>query len=115
MGRLLLPHANATVTKVTASGGQGDGWEGPTAGAARWEGEADAFVRDTRRREQNGDRTEFVDVRLVSLPEGVPVEASDTLTLTYRDEEIEVPALAVIRHQPPPGVPGGTVVEATPS
>ena len=114
-GALVLAHANAEIVKVTKSGGQGDGWEGPTDGPTRWEGRADAFVRNYRRREMSDGRTEYVDVRRVNLPDGVPVETTDTLTLIYKGEQLVVPVLNLVTNEAPPGVPGGTVVEVEPS
>lgn len=112
---LRLPHANATITKVTDPGSSDDWDDAATTGPTRWEGKADAFVRDTRRREINDGRTDFVDVRTVSLPEGVSVAAGCTLTLTYRGAQLVVPVLTLVAHTAPPGVPGGSVVEVEPS
>lgn len=112
---LRLPHANAAITKVTEPGSADDWDQSSTTGATRWQGEADAFVRDTRRREVNDGRTDYVDVRIVNLPEGVSVATGCTLHLTYRDEQLVVPVLTLVAHVAPPGVPGGTVVEVEPS
>ena len=106
-----LPHANAVLTKIEAAGGTPDWDDAATAGATKWEGQADAFIRDTRRREISDGRTDWIDVRRVSLPEGIQVETSDVLTLTFRGEQLIVPVLALLAHEAPPGVSGGSVVE----
>lgn len=108
-----LPHGNARITAVTGKGYSED-WDsaGTTAASARWTGVADAFVVDERRNVYDGERASTVVTRSVVVPAELDVRIGDSLTMTYQGAPLTLRVKGLVEQEPPPGVPGTTVVEA---
>lgn len=110
-----LPHSNARLTKITRPGTADDWDEAAGAGPTLWEGDSDAYVRDTRRFETTGERSDLIPVRLITLPAEVACSVGDTLYLTWNGQDLVLPVRAVTTHAAPSGVPGESVAEAEPT
>lgn len=106
-----LPHANASVTSVTAHGYTDDWSSASAAGSVTWTGTADAVVRDERRNVYGNGESSTVISRTVVVPADLALTIGDTLTVTWRGAASSMVVKGIVRREPPRGVSGTTLVE----
>jgi hypothetical protein len=108
---LRLPHRNAVLTSI-GRGAQSDEWDRAGGSAVTfWAGRADALVSDETREVAGSGSSSVTTVRSVVISSELAVEVGDTLTLEWRGAQLVAQANGVLRREPPPGVPGTTLVE----
>lgn len=105
----MLPHSNATLTKV-AGGGTSEDYDAPAgADTQKWAGRVGVYVQERTERVTVQAGSDVIVGRVAVVPAGLPVtfEQGDTLTLDFRGATV-TETVRAIATRAMPGVLGTT-------